>query len=880
MTSRTPFRPFALALACSTMILTGCSQDDPESLYTQHLERAKAYQEQGQYKAAIIEYRNAVKKSEGKVETIIDYADMLNEMGRFGSALALLEEAQDQSGEAIKLETIESYIGLKKFRSATEMLSSLGTNQSPLYKLYGAKIMAGRGDIEEARGEFERVALSGADSSIVEEAYLGLTTMLAQQGQFDEALASVAKISVDSDSYPESQVIKAGIQITQDDLEGAEATLSDTLSRLPNTDLMQPEKAVVLERLAYVLTRLGRSNEAYIYQKLLSEAFPGANEVQEKYQSALKSFENKELTQAKAGLQSILQDYPNHSRSKQLLGVIAYLEGDTQGASSFLEESVDPEAVDPFTRNIYAATSLKLNDPQKVLEILGPEAAESESAQTLSLYGMAAISSGQGAKGEEALKKAASIAPDNVPVRLALASYYRQLKQEGQKNASGDEQALLNEAYAIAPTNRQVLTDLVSFYLRNEGADAARKFLDRNLSKHPEAYASNLVAGYFSLSAREIQEGLEYFNKALQAKSQAEDHSEALFAKGRSELALQQLAAAEKSFNELVRLQPRNFQAYQGLYLVLSQSGQDKAAEQLEQLAKRNAVLAPYFVLIRSAVAGRDFKTAEKYLQRARLLETDTLQLSQMEQTIKIARAQDSLNKGDYTQARNLVSGLLAGSPDSIQLLSMLADVELRDQKLLEAEKVIGQIKAISDTHPVVQVLLGDLAYAKQNLPQARDIYQRIWTQNPSEPIAEKLFMLLGFLDESSEQLKHLDNWLERFPQSPKPMLFRAIKYQERGQRIKAAELYERLLAITPNNVAALNNLGWIYFEKGDQRSIPTLEKAVQLAPKNSAVLDSLGWVLFKNGRVAEGRKYLKKAKDLSPDNKEIAEHYAEAMKG
>jgi Tfp pilus assembly protein PilF len=146
--------------------------------------------------------------------------------------------------------------------------------------------------------------------------------------------------------------------------------------------------------------------------------------------------------------------------------------------------------------------------------------------------------------------------------------------------------------------------------------------------------------------------------------------------------------------------------------------------------------------------------------------------------------------------------------------------------------------------------------------------------------VGDKLLAVLSLLKDDKGRQQHISQWMDKIPNAPKPMLLQAITYQERGQNIKASEMYQKVLMLQPNNVAALNNLGWLYFEVNDERSEDLLEQAVELAPSNPAVLDSLGWVLYKRGKVDAGIGYLEKAAGLAPDSEEIAEHLAEARKG
>lgn len=869
----------ALMTALLAVVVAGCDAQQSESeSESMHLSRAKAYQDQGQYKAAMIEYRNAVKKSGGALDSIVQYADMLNKLGRNASALDLLNQVSAEKTDAYYFELAESFIALQKYRSAEEALSNASQPAAAEALLLKAQIAAGNGDLDSSQNLFKQVASDPAQQGeLKSRARLGLAMSLARKSKFDAAQKELEKIPLEDENYPDAQVVKAGIEIVNDDLPAAESTLSDVLSRMRNTDVMEPEKAVVLERLSYVLTRLGRSNEAYIYQKLLAEAFPGANEISESYQSAVEAFQKQNYVEAKAALQSILKDYPAHSKAKQLLGVISYLEGETLQASQYLSESVDPEVVDPLTRHVYAATSLKLQDPKKVLEILGPEIENTESAKTLALYAVAAISDGQGKKGEDALLRAAELEPDNVRIRLTLANYYNN------SNPAKPDSALphLEKAYQLAPADQQVLTDMVAYHFRQSGLDNASSFIQSALKTHPEAYGSNLVAGYVSVAAQNFKSALDYFSKAVLAKSQVADYSEALFAKGRAEYNLGLNQEAQKTLLVLVEDYPKHEEAYKALYAVYSKlEDEEGARKKLEQLAQRNAVIEPYLVLIQASLAQGDTESADAYYREARLLSKDKESLSAIERNIRYAKAVLALRQGDMKQARSLIVALLAETPENIRLLSFLVDIEIRDGQYQEAGKVLDQLVALDAEHPVVPVLNGDIAVAQQKLESARTFYEQAWTRSPSDIVADKLLAVLTLLKDEPARQTLLKNWQEKIPSAAKPILLQAIKYQERGQKTWATESYQQVLERQPDNVAALNNLGWIYFEDGAYtKSLELLNQAAKLAPDNPAVLDSLGWVLLKNKQRDEALPYLEKAHRLAPDNEEIAGHLEVARK-
>lgn len=854
--------------------VAACSSETPEEVNTQHLERAKAYQTQGQFKAATIEYRNAIKKSGGALDSVVLYADMLNDIGQYEAARELLLQLKSGQDDAYWLELIEANVALRKYQSARAALKSVSSD-SIKKQILNAQIVLGEEQFDKAALDFKKIVESSSASEEERaEGLFGLATVASREGNFEAALGYLAKISQESHVHARAQLIKAGVEIVRGDLPGAEATLSEVLSQLPNTDIMQPDKAVVLERLAYVLTRLGRANEAFIYQKLLAEAFPGANEVNDNYNKALEAFQEKDFDTAKSALKDILNDYPTHDKAKQLLGVISYLEGDTQSASEYLDESVDPEVADSLTRHVYAATSLKLNDPKKVIEILEPQIHTTESASTLALYGLAAISDGQGEKGEKALLKAADIEPEDVRVRLALASYYR----NAAPTQSDKELAQLNAAYAIAPTEEQVLTDFVSYYARSDSQAAARGFVDKALAKHPKAYGTNLVAAYMDASERKLETSLEKFDRALAAKSQVRNYSKALYAKARIEFELERFDSAEKSLMRLVSDYPDNDAGYRALHaLYVKQKGDAAADEKLLSLASQKLVLEPYLALIDRQLAKGDMAKADEYFEQAQKLGKGEAQLRRTDQGIRLAKASEAMRIGEYESARKQINSLLVESPESARLISMLIDIDIRDEKFAQAEEAIERLESLPGTSHITPVLQGDLAFERKNLEGAKRHYRNAWLERPSNAVGDKLLRVYSRLNDEKGRQQFQKEWLEKIPNSPKPMLLQAMQFQERGLKIKAREAYEALLKIQPNNVPALNNLGWLLFEKGDfTKSEKNLRQALALAPGSPAVLDSLGWILHKSGRSDEGLVHLEKAADLAPDSKEILAHLEE----
>ncbi len=863
-------RLLGLALVAS---LVACGEPEGQTDNINHISRAKAYQEQGQYKAAIIEYKNAVKKGGTSSLAAVEYADMLNRLGNHSSALGLLEQVSENKDERYFLELVETFQGMKKYRSAGELLDRNLSDASVEVKKLIAENYLGLTEFEQALSLYQGLLDQNQGDG---DALLGKASALVRSGKVNESIEVLKRIEASSSAAVKANILLAGIQINQDKLEQAEATLSTLLSEMPNTDIIEPEKAVVLERLAYVLTRQGRSNEAYIYSKLLSEAFPGSNEAKEQYQLAVEKLQSNELGAAKEILLSLLETYPGYVRATQLLGIVSYLQGDNQLASKYLSDSVDPEVASALTTHVYAATNLKLNEPKKVLAILEPDIEKTQVPATLALYGLAAISDKQYAKGEKVLLRALALEPSNVRVRLALAGLYR----SGPALNKQKEWAQLQKAYETDSQDKHVLKDIVSYHLRQQSVEDAKRFLDKALAKDAKGYAVNLVAGYFSLNQKQVAQALSHFTAASAAKADGSDLMNALFAKGKAEITLQKMAAAKKTFLDMIHKFPDSELGYKGLLSIYLFDGKEaEGQKELESLAERNAQLAPYLVLIQSAVARQDVTAAKQYHDKAKVFKADDPAIERLAYAIRYVEAVLAMQQRNFDEARSIVASILSSEPDNLRLLSFLVELEIRAGNTHEAAKVLKQVENVNPTHLAVSLLKGDLALANKDLDSAKTHYTQAWKGNPSEVSGDKLFRVLGMMKQKAEQNKHVEEWLLASPNSVSARLYQAINHQQRGQRLKAMEGYERLLKLAPNHAMALNNLGWIYFEKKDDRALAILKRAHEMAPESAAILDSYGWVLAQQGQVEKGLKLLEKANQLAPGNKEIAEHLDAAKK-
>jgi tetratricopeptide (TPR) repeat protein len=110
------------------------------------------------------------------------------------------------------------------------------------------------------------------------------------------------------------------------------------------------------------------------------------------------------------------------------------------------------------------------------------------------------------------------------------------------------------------------------------------------------------------------------------------------------------------------------------------------------------------------------------------------------------------------------------------------------------------------------------------------------------------------------------------------PQLYTTLAYaawlQKRWK--KAIDFYEKALGLDESNTTAMNGLGYILADTGEDlvRGLRLCRRAVDRKPQNAAYLDSLGWAYYKSGEIMEARIWMRRALDIAPNEKEIKEHW------
>lgn len=230
----------------------------------------------------------------------------------------------------------------------------------------------------------------------------------------------------------------------------------------------------------------------------------------------------------------------------------------------------------------------------------------------------------------------------------------------------------------------------------------------------------------------------------------------------------------------------------------------------------------------------------------------------------------------NFAQAQLANSRLLALQPQDVEGRRVAAQVALSLEDFDNAGALIDEYEAVAsgENAALGLVLRGDLAGGVGDLEQARQLYEQAFEQQPAPTLLERVFNVRKRLGVAGPEAILID-WLEQYPEQQGVRLLLAQHLGGVGDNARAAAEYERILAANPSSLVAWNNLALAYQELGDERALEAAQKAISLAPNFPLVQDTYGWVLIRAGQLEDGISMLDGARELAPDNGDIAYHLA-----
>lgn len=883
-------RPIASLVLC--VALAACSAE-PDEL----LSRAQRSLDAGDFRAASIDLKSLLQKDPNNAE------------GRFALGVTSLEAGDPQA--AVRELELARGLGVAEERLTIPLARALLASRRYDDALRAIDPAKARSDVErgqllilrgdahlgadraaEARAEFERALAIDAGNIA---ARLGLASARLETDGFAAAMqeADIAREQAPQDLRV--RLLVATLYLRDRQFEAA-AQAFDESTRLADKGAPDVRLIAALAGLCESQLALGRADEADATIERLLQLAPDSSVTL--YLQARAAFLKGEHDRARAQLERILARDSNHRPAQLLLGAVNYVSGNFGQADMHFAAVLAAEPGNNFARRLLAESRLRQRKPRAALSVLEPsDAAQPSSAMTLALAGTAHVQAGDLDTGLQYLERSAAAGSADPGTVIQLAAGYL---------AAGRTETAIRvldslKAHGSMGYRRDLL--LITAELRAGDRSSAVERALELARRNPSAPEVQALVGGLLVSAGENRAARNHFEVALELNPKSPAAHVNL---GKLDLLEGKPDAAEKRFHEALRLRPGEPAALVALAQVaLAKGNRDTAVKWLETARSDNPqAVEPRVLLAQYYLSRRDLQRAESLASEAiRLAPENATALNVLGVTLASAgRTRDSVDTLNRAVAANpnsaqthfsLASAHLAAgegeqalrsartalelAPGLLPAMALVAALESARGHDNEARQLLEEIRKIDPKYPGVAVLEGELAMRAGNPQAAVKAYDAALTTAPTANISVRAYAARRAAG-AARPLEPLERWLTMHPDDTRVRLVFADALSVMGDDAAAATNLETVLRAEPDNVAALNNLSWLYHKQGDPRALALAERAHKLAPRSPQVVDTFGWILLSAGKVPEALRTLEAAAALAPKEPDIVYHHAAAL--
>jgi putative PEP-CTERM system TPR-repeat lipoprotein len=751
-------------------------------------------------------------------------------------------------------------------------------------------------DVGDARGAMKAVESARAIEPDAVEVWLAEVPIRIRAQQFKEALAAVAKARTLDPNSAQVHYQYGEILHVQGDLVGAIAAYDKALTAEPafadarvaraglNVDLKRNDEAA--KDVDTLLEQSPHDPRGWYLRALLAERDGNSK--------LLKS----SLHQITALLDPVPIGFIRYRPQMLLLNGQAHFGlGETEKAKPLFEafQRVQPGSpVSKLLANIYlseknfdrAIESLELylrafpGDSQAMALLASANMAKGRNARAASLmqnalrskdapelytaYGLSLLGSGRPADAITQLETAYRKDPGQLQAAYALVGLY--LRNEQTAKAMAVAQALVKRK----PGNASFQNLLGMARAQHQDAPGARAAFEQSIQLDPTFAEASLNLARLEMRTGGFERSQALLDGVLKADDRNTEamYEQAALAERRGKAA-DSLRWLQKAFDVAGAKDLRSALALVDLHM--RQGRRADALKVAQQIAAdRPDELPVLLALARVQIANADGEGARATL-------TTATRLADFDAPVQVEIALLQLAVNNAAGAAYSLDKALSSKPDFPPALAAMVDLDIRQGDFAKAEQRIHQVLQRLPKQAIGHSLMGDLAIARRQWPQAVEAYRKAHQVQPSIETLGHLSRALAIQDPKAGQAV-IEQWLKNRPDDVPGRKMLAEALVRRGDMAGARRELEHLHQAVPKDAGVTNNLANVLIQLNDPKAAAVAELALAAQPNNVIMIDTAGWAAYQAGNYSRSLELLRDARLRAPESKEIRYHLASAL--
>ena len=830
---------------------------------------------------AIIQFKSALQKQP-------DYAEARLQLGN-----ALLENGDPVSAAV-------------EFGKAQELQMPEEQVVPPL-----ARAMLLMGDEKKLLAQFGTTRLQ--DTSAAADLATSIATAYMLRNDKDRARQSIASALQLVPGFLPAVVLKARLQASEGDFDGALALLEPALAKAPGDErggvlkgevlwhgkkdtaqaldsfrkvLASNPKAVGAHTsIITILAEQNKIDEGKAQFDALKKVVP--NHPDTLFFEAQFAYANKDYKTTREIADRLLKGMPEHPRVLELAGAADYRQKRYTEAEAFLARALKNAPGLLMSRQLLAQTYLRTNQPSKAIEILQPVTeGKTPDGTSLALIGEAYLQTGDTKRSDAAFSLASKVAPNDNRVRTSAA-----MAQMVRGNAAGAVAQL--ESIAAEDKGPRADIALISARLKQNDTAGALKAIDGLEKKTPERPIAYNLRGRVLMMKRDLPGATKAFETAL---GKDPNYFPAIASLAAIELSVGKPDAARKRFEDLLKAEPKNFQALLALAELGVRTGAppDTVLTHLRNAIKVNTEEPmPHLVLIGQLLTS-DSKAALNAAREATAALPNNLEIME-------ALGRSQLAVGSAEQAVSTYTKLAALQPTSAIYQVRLAEALLANKdsdgakqalhKALEMKPGLMAAKraqvsmALMDKRPQDAMTIvremqkqdpkdfagfgleGDVEASRKNWDAAAASYRTAFGMNKSTDGLIRLHSALRSSGKSAEADRFAAEWMKDNPKDPGFRYYLGDAALLQNNFALAEGHYRAVIEMQPRNALAINNVAWLMVKQGKPGALAVAQQANDIMPGRSPLMDTLALALAAENKMPKAIEMQKLAIGRSPND-------------
>ncbi|MFT3868838.1 MAG: tetratricopeptide repeat protein [Nibricoccus sp.] len=517
-------------------------------------------------------------------------------------------------------------------------------------------------------------------------------------------------------------------------------------------------------------------------------------------------------------------------------------------------------------------------------------------APVLTALGLMELRQGNAKAAEPLLRQALTLNPKFAAAHSGLGHLY--LQQNDKTHAiesfrSGAENS---------PTRSPFRLQYAQFMIQTGDVAGGKRYLEEMTRSTPDYLTPGTMLAEVALMEKQYKASADYIEKILLRDPQ---NLEALFIRGRLQLAQGNTAKAIEELERLLKIYPRTPLAHYQLGLAYLAAGNaTAAANSLRQTlslmpGQTEATLALANLNLRTGDPSAALVLLKPLVQQqpknsqARLLLAETHRMQKnFDEALKIYRqlevdfpgnAQNALLTGlvhlqlnQPAEARQAFNQALARSPGLVPALERLATLDLVENKLDDALRRVETELVRNPSSAGAHTLLGKICIMKKDTARATaELLKAVELQPDNTEACMLLAQLYLQSHEDEKALANLQTVVGKNPRDVGAWMLTAQIYEQRKNYPAARDAYEKIIAVDPRIGSAYNNLACLYSDQLNEpeKALAAAQKARELMPQEPHVADTLAWIAFKKGQYRWALSLLEESASKLTDSPTIFFH-------